>query len=66
MRTGFSWYAGPAGFAAAEVGVVHGGVEVAGRFSGLPFDHLIYTGGAPIARHVMRAAANPNAARGTT
>lgn len=45
-------------FAPDEVTVVQGGVEVAGRFSGLPFDHLIYTGGAPIARHVMRAAAN--------
>jgi coniferyl-aldehyde dehydrogenase len=45
-------------FAADEVTVVQGGVEVAHRFSALPFDHLIFTGGAPIARHVMRAAAD--------
>lgn len=41
-----------------EVAVIEGGVEVAGQFSALPFDHLIFTGGAPIARHVMRAAAD--------
>jgi len=45
-------------FAPDEVTVVQGGVEVAGRFSALRFDHLIFTGGAPIARHVMRAAAD--------
>lgn len=41
-----------------EVAVVQGGVDMAARFSALPFDHLIFTGGAPIARHVMRAAAD--------
>ena len=45
-------------FDAEEVAVVEGGVEAAARFSALPFDHLIFTGGAPIARHVMRAAAD--------
>lgn len=41
-----------------EVAVVEGGVEVASAFSALPFDHLIFTGGAPVAKHVMRAAAD--------
>lgn len=45
-------------FGPEEVTVVQGGVEVAGRFSALPFDHLIFTGSAPVARHVMRAAAD--------
>jgi len=45
-------------FAPEEVTVVQGGVDVASRFAALPFDHLIFTGGAPIARHVMRAAAD--------
>lgn len=44
-------------FAPDEVTVVEGGVEIASRFSALPFDHLIFTGSAPVARHVMRAAA---------
>jgi len=45
-------------FAADEVTVVQGGVDVASRFSALPFDHIIFTGSAPVARHVMRAAAD--------
>ncbi len=45
-------------FAPEEVTVVQGGVEVAGRFSSLPFDHIIFTGSAPIARKVMHAAAD--------
>lgn len=44
-------------FAPEELCVVQGGAEVAGRFSALPFDHLIFTGSAPVARSVMRAAA---------
>ena len=44
-------------FDPSEVTVVQGGVEVASRFSGLKFDHIIFTGSAPVARHVMRAAA---------
>lgn len=47
-----------AAFATDEVTVVQGGVEVASRFSALPFDHLIFTGSAPVARQVMRAAAD--------
>lgn len=45
-------------FAPDEVTVIQGGVDVASRFSALPFDHLIFTGSAPVARHVMRAAAD--------
>lgn len=40
-----------------EVAVVEGGVAVAEAFTALPFDHLIFTGGTGVARHVMRAAA---------
>lgn len=43
-------------FAPEEVAVVCGGVEAAKTFSALPFDHLLFTGGASVARHVMRAA----------
>ncbi len=41
-----------------EVAVAEGGVELASQFSELPFDHLIFTGSAPVARKVMRAAAS--------
>lgn len=44
-------------FSPEEVTVVEGGLEVATRFSALPFDHIIFTGSAPVARHIMRAAA---------
>ena len=40
-----------------EIAVVTGGPEVGQAFSGLAFDHLIFTGATSIARHVMRAAA---------
>lgn len=40
-----------------EVAVFTGGPEVGAAFSGLPFDHLLFTGATSIARHVMRAAA---------
>lgn len=39
-----------------EVAVFTGGPEVGEAFSGLPFDHLMFTGATSIARHVMRAA----------
>ncbi len=39
-----------------EVAVVTGGPAVGQTFSGLPFDHLLFTGATSIARHVMRAA----------
>jgi coniferyl-aldehyde dehydrogenase len=44
-------------FDAAEIAVVTGGPNVGGDFSGLPFDHLLFTGATSIARHVLRAAA---------
>lgn len=43
-------------FDSAEISVVTGDAEVARMFSGLPFDHLIYTGGEAVAKSIMRAA----------
>ncbi len=40
-----------------EIAVITGGPEVGGAFSGLAFDHLVFTGGTSIAYHVMAAAA---------
>ena len=40
-----------------QVCVVTGGVDAARAFSALPFDHLLFTGGAGVGREVMRAAA---------
>ncbi|MFT4251129.1 MAG: aldehyde dehydrogenase family protein, partial [Caulobacter sp.] len=40
-----------------EIAVVTGGPEVGQAFSGLAFDHLLFTGATSVARHVMRAAA---------
>lgn len=42
----------------SEVAVVTGEAEVGMAFSKLPFDHLLFTGGTGIGRHVMRAAAD--------
>lgn len=44
-------------FDEAEIAVVTGGAEIGAAFAGLPFDHLVFTGGTSIAYHVMRAAA---------
>jgi coniferyl-aldehyde dehydrogenase len=44
-------------FDESEVAVVTGGPDVGAAFARLPFDHLVFTGGTAIARHVMRAAA---------
>ncbi len=41
-----------------ELAVIEGGAEVGASFSGLPFDHLIFTGATSVGRHVMRAAAD--------
>jgi coniferyl-aldehyde dehydrogenase len=41
-----------------EIAVITGGPDVGAAFSGLAFDHLIFTGGTSIGRHVMRAAAD--------
>ena len=38
--------------------VVQGGVDVASRFSALPFDHIIFTGSAPY-REILLRAVNP-------
>ena len=46
-----------ASYAPEEVLVVQGDARVGAAFSGLPFDHLLFTGSSAIARHVMRAAA---------
>jgi coniferyl-aldehyde dehydrogenase len=47
-----------AAFDETEIAVVLGGPDVAAAFSGLAFDHLIYTGSTAVGRHVMRAAAD--------
>ncbi len=44
-------------FADEEIAVFTGGPDVGGAFAGLPFDHLLFTGGTAIAYHIMRAAA---------
>jgi hypothetical protein len=44
-------------FSEEEIYVATGGAEVGQAFAGLAFDHLIFTGAASVARHVMRAAA---------
>jgi coniferyl-aldehyde dehydrogenase len=41
-----------------RVAVVLGGPDTAKAFSGLPFDHLLFTGSTAIGRHVMRAASD--------
>jgi len=46
-------------FDATEVAVAHGGLEVCKAFSGLPFDHLLFTGSPAVGAQVMAAAA-PN------
>ena len=43
-------------FNESEIGVFIGDPEVGAAFSGLAFDHLIFTGGTAIAKHVMKAA----------
>jgi coniferyl-aldehyde dehydrogenase len=45
-------------FDEAELAFVIGGPEVGRAFSALPFDHLIFTGATPIARHILHAAAD--------
>ena len=39
-----------------EVALFTGGPEVGQAFSGLPFDHLLFTGATSVARHIMAAA----------
>ncbi|WP_066726250.1 coniferyl aldehyde dehydrogenase [Sphingomonas pituitosa] len=40
-----------------EIAVVLGDAALGAAFSGLPFDHLVFTGSTTVGRHVMRAAA---------
>ena len=44
-------------FDETEVVVCTGGADVGRAFSELPLDHLLFTGGTAVGRHVMRAAA---------
>lgn len=44
-------------FDETEIAVITGGPQTGADFSGLPFDHLLFTGATSIGRHVMRAAA---------
>jgi len=46
-----------AAFDEEEIAVITGGPQTGGDFSGLAFDHMLFTGATGIARHVMRAAA---------
>lgn len=45
-------------FEEEEIAVITGGPDIGAAFSGLAFDHLIFTGGTSIGRHVMRAASD--------
>ena len=45
-------------FAPEEVALVEGGPEIGEAFAALPFDHLLFTGGGAIGRHILRAAAD--------
>ena len=45
-------------FTEEQVAVITGEAEVGEAFSRLPLDHLLFTGGTGIGRHVMRAAAD--------
>lgn len=44
-------------FDETEIAVITGGPEVGAAFTGLAFDHMIFTGATSIAKHVMAAAA---------
>ncbi|MDM0028232.1 coniferyl aldehyde dehydrogenase [Variovorax saccharolyticus] len=43
-------------FAADQVAVFDGGVEVGRAFAGLPLDHVVFTGSPAVGREIMRAA----------
>ncbi len=44
-------------FEESELAVITGGPEVGAQFAALPLDHLIFTGGTNIGRHILQAAA---------
>jgi coniferyl-aldehyde dehydrogenase len=43
-------------FPEEQVAVVTGGADIGAAFSGLPFDHLVFTGSTPVGKAVMQAA----------
>ena len=43
-------------FGEEEIAVITGGPQTGADFSGLAFDHLLFTGATSVAKHVMRAA----------
>ena len=43
-------------FPEEQVTVVTGGPDIGAAFSGLPFDHLVFTGSTPVGKAVMKAA----------
>jgi coniferyl-aldehyde dehydrogenase len=45
-------------FDESECAAITGGPDVGAEFAGLPFDHIIFTGGTGIGRHILRAAAD--------
>lgn len=45
-------------FDETELAFIIGGPEVGKAFAGLAFDHLIFTGATPIAKHILHAAAD--------
>ncbi len=45
-------------FAENEVCIIEGEADVAAAFSGLPFDHILFTGSTTVGKLVMKAAAN--------
>jgi len=44
-------------FDETELLVITGGPEVGAEFASMPFDHIIFTGGTGIGKHILRAAA---------
>lgn len=44
-------------FSTDQICLVEGEADVAAAFSGLPFDHILFTGSSSVGKHVMRAAA---------
>ncbi|MEE4349306.1 MAG: coniferyl aldehyde dehydrogenase [Pacificimonas sp.] len=45
-------------FDVTELAFINGGPDVGKEFSSLAFDHLIFTGATPIAKHILHAAAD--------
>ena len=45
-------------FDESEYAAITGGPDIGAEFASLPFDHLIFTGGTGIGRHILRAAAD--------